>query len=1173
MIDAGVRLCGMLWKRRGGRIKEGYDAFISYSHDADRRLAPVLHRALRRMNRKPLRVRAMRIFRDHENLAANPDLWAVVEGALARSRYFVLMASPGAVRSRWVRREIGYWQRNRDASSFLIAHTGGEIVWDQEKGDFDWERTTALPRQLKGWFPAQPGWVPLTWAEPGADLTLRNQRFRTAVCKLAGPIHGLDPDEIDSEDRRNQRRLNRISQAVSMILVVLLFIAGCQWKRAEREADAARHSADVAQDRLANLLAAESNTATVSRQDPRQALLFALTAVDLRRTDRTLAALHAALESQPHLTRILRGHTANKVIVSNPPVAGDGIRDLVYRPGTGELVSAGDDGRIFRWDPATGRRQLVSASQYTYRGGVFDVAISPDGTRLASSGTGSTAVWDLVTGKPAFGPDESLGRRGVAFDGDGRLQVRSCGPCPDGGTEFQSWEPGTWRQVSSVRLPRYASAFASSRTTMAGAGCLQNGVIANDGCTQSFIQLWHTGTGELIGEPLVAPGKEITAVDVSADATRIAAGTRDGRIQLWDTGSRRLLESWQGHTGQVRAIRFSPDGTRVATGGQDGRALVWNAAAVQERPRTFAAYNSAVTAVAFSPDGRHLATGDLLNTIMLWSLGADSHTTARFGDRESDPRSVAVSPDGKTIVLGGADGVLFVYDRDSRKVVRRFPVAPVCPHRRQDVVGPYHPCYLDVLRFSQDGGVLQVASSAGNIARWDTRTWTLLDTPLVSDAPCRSVVCDGRKLTTRSLAFSPDLILVAAGGNKRIWVWNARTHELVHTFEAHDGDVTSLAFSSDGRLLASGSADKTVLLWDLENGRPAGGPLRHDEEVTAVAFQPGQHRLASNAADRTVRIWDHATGQQIRSFRNDSENYAPELVFSSDGGHLATTTTNYGVALWETATWTALPRFRTAASLMALTFDPARRVLVTVAKGSGEKAPTYVSLHNHDPQEWFRRACAIVPRNLDHQSIEAYTTGKIEVCPGLPVDGSVVLNQLDIAQTRLNQKDGPAAAAAFRESARLATANDNDDAELAHLVCLTGVVSRHAQEVLDACDRAVELSPDSGPFHSARGIARAMTGDRTGAVEDLQAFVGWASSSGLFLPDRVYSDAGALDVDAVIRRREWITELAGGRDPFTPRVMSAIWREFLEDQGGNTYQTCPVDVGPWVEWVQRPTGC
>ena len=104
-----------------------------------------------------------------------------------------------------MQREVAYWQRHRTPDTFLIVVTDGQLNWDRDTEDFDWTRTTALPRQLSGWFPDEPLWVPMTGARQDTQLSLHNTEFRAAVCKLAAPLRGMPPDELDSEDIRQHR--------------------------------------------------------------------------------------------------------------------------------------------------------------------------------------------------------------------------------------------------------------------------------------------------------------------------------------------------------------------------------------------------------------------------------------------------------------------------------------------------------------------------------------------------------------------------------------------------------------------------------------------------------------------------------------------------------------------------------------------------------------------------------------------------------------------------------------------------------------------------------------------------------------------------------------------------------------------------------------------------------
>src|SRR5262249_52961545 len=132
---------------------KGYDAFISYSHAADGSLAPALQDGLQMLAKPLYQRKALRIFRDQTNLAATPELWSTIEQALAASRFFILLASPEAARSPWVRQELDWWHRHRTPEHLLVGLTHGAIAWDPAVRDFDWRTTDALPRSLSRWFP------------------------------------------------------------------------------------------------------------------------------------------------------------------------------------------------------------------------------------------------------------------------------------------------------------------------------------------------------------------------------------------------------------------------------------------------------------------------------------------------------------------------------------------------------------------------------------------------------------------------------------------------------------------------------------------------------------------------------------------------------------------------------------------------------------------------------------------------------------------------------------------------------------------------------------------------------------------------------------------------------------------------------------------------------------
>jgi hypothetical protein len=182
----------------------GYDAFISYSHAADGHLAPALQTALHRFAKPWWKLRAIGVFRDETSLVAAHDLTGSIRSALEGARYFILLASPGAARSKWVGREIGFWLERKSIENILIALTGGHVAWDEKAGDFDWATTDALPQTLAGKFKAEPLWVDLTWVHSAQHLSARDPRFQQAIARLAAPLHGKSLDEIAGEEVRQR---------------------------------------------------------------------------------------------------------------------------------------------------------------------------------------------------------------------------------------------------------------------------------------------------------------------------------------------------------------------------------------------------------------------------------------------------------------------------------------------------------------------------------------------------------------------------------------------------------------------------------------------------------------------------------------------------------------------------------------------------------------------------------------------------------------------------------------------------------------------------------------------------------------------------------------------------------------------------------------------------------
>ena len=158
-----------------------YQAFVSYSHASDAPLAASLQLSLSRFAKPWYRIRTMRVFLDKTSLSANPALWPTIEQALGQSEYFLLLASPTSANSQWVQQEVHWWLENRTSEKLVLCLTEGAILWDNKAGDFDWERTNAIPASLKGAFPSEPLYADFHAAKAANKYSNSDPVFRDAL--------------------------------------------------------------------------------------------------------------------------------------------------------------------------------------------------------------------------------------------------------------------------------------------------------------------------------------------------------------------------------------------------------------------------------------------------------------------------------------------------------------------------------------------------------------------------------------------------------------------------------------------------------------------------------------------------------------------------------------------------------------------------------------------------------------------------------------------------------------------------------------------------------------------------------------------------------------------------------------------------------------------------------
>ena len=349
---------------RDGTRRWRYDAFLSYSHH-DKDVAQSIHRGLHRVARPIGRLRALRVFRDQTDLAANPDLWDRVVSAMDSSRYLILVASPAAASSVWVTREVAHWLETRGSERVLLVLADGSLEWEDSRHAFDPERSSAAPAPFTSIDGLE---VEPLYVDVSGDLSfeLSDGAFREHIVELAAPIHGKSKEELFSDDRRELRRYRRwrAGAIVAVVTLMLLAVAAAivavqQRNTAEDQRALAVEEADRAN---ARLLAAESASVSQSQND--LALLLASESLEVRPTEEGWAAMAAALT-----------HEARGLTNLSP---GTDVESVALHP-EGLFVAAAIGDRIELWHPddRTGPVAVFELQD------VESIAVSNDGCRLA----------------------------------------------------------------------------------------------------------------------------------------------------------------------------------------------------------------------------------------------------------------------------------------------------------------------------------------------------------------------------------------------------------------------------------------------------------------------------------------------------------------------------------------------------------------------------------------------------------------------------------------------------------------------------------------------------------------------------------------------------------------------------------------------------------------------
>ncbi len=864
-----------------------YDAFISYNQTADGILADALQSALHKLTKPFYKLRALRVFRDTTGLDPGGNLWSRIVDALDQSEHLLLMASPDAANGKYTNAEIKHWLETRSTDNVLIIWTSGVIHWDDTIRDFDWNKTTSLPKMLRGTFNEVPLWVDLRWATvaPEQELSLRNPEFKKSVAALSASIQGKEPEEIYSEDRIQHRRTKWvIGIAIALIFSGILF---GMWRWIEekearvREAIASAEVSLRSGRELALSGRPSEGITTVSKSllivdgeesvEPRMRQAISWWKTEEGVEFKTDASVLTATVGNEGVVSILEESGKHQLFSSDGSKLGNGItlkrfpeQPILgeYSPHLDKIAVADEEGYIHIWSLPEGLPTKPPLMIHSIRG-IYALKFDHSGERIAVGCGKDVMIVDLkkLAISATLRPPHDVSRvNSVAFNPTGELIAI-------GLSAGEFWVMEIDNPKKSTRLPK-----PMSRRPIAAANTVAwapqgNRILGSTSDRRTFLWQEDDNLGWRSQPPLVTE-QPIEAAVFSPDGGTAFSADHVGGVAAWlisETGATKNKES-DSDSSPPNLLRFGREinhgGERLRiTSGLRGEILVYGG----RRPATLWRLFGASTAPSpIAPPATPLFSAEIMPQFDGAVLGSRDgrlrcFRLAGWDDplwaRDVAPRKTLVVASARQkssamVAAGTSDGPIFFYDPKTGTPIH-FNVAPgdgILGLELGNVSGRAHTIFWQIEPLGDEKINLFDLENG--------RTATMLD------------VGDSAPLVARISSSGKYIALGMSDGSIQLFCANTEKSEAFAVVSPRQAAVYDLTFHpEDDQVFCSGHADGRLHQWRIDGIDAKICPVAGNagSMVRTLSYSPDGTVIVAGTSRGTVTAWSAFDLRQLSS--------------------------------------------------------------------------------------------------------------------------------------------------------------------------------------------------------------------------------------------------------------------------------------------------------------------